>query len=374
MYPLSKTRVVKILIVLLAAVAVLALSGCAAGMFPQVTYQGRLTDENGTPLNGPVKLRFSLYHQASSGTAIHSETDSVTVNDGMFNTVVGPGSAVAGLTPKDLAEPLWVEVQVSNGTYTETLTPRQRLYGAPYAFTLMPGTVISESMSTSLHGAGGIEGIVNIYNTYDGDAGDPALPALQLIGETSLKLDSPTSDDGSIFGSTDSSLGDLVLYSNDEIDLHLDEDNVGSGVFRIFNGANSVKFSVNENGDYVAAGSKSTAVDVDNQMRKLYTIESPEVWFEDFGSSTLKGGSAVVTLDSLFVKTVNLGVDYHVFLTPLGECNGLYVAQKTATSFEVRELGGGSASVAFDYRIVAKRVGYESARLDVIEPDYDGEK
>jgi hypothetical protein len=56
-------------------------------------------------------------------------------------------------------------------------------------------------------------------------------------------------------------------------------------------------------------------------------------------------------------------LDYHVFVTPNGDCKGLYVAQKSAASFVVRELGGGTSSIAFDYRIMAKRKGFEQARL-----------
>jgi hypothetical protein len=41
------------------------------------------------------------------------------------------------------------------------------------------------------------------------------------------------------------------------------------------------------------------------------------------------------------------------------------VANKTPTGFEVRELGGGSADVSFDYRIVAHRLGFEEARLEI---------
>jgi hypothetical protein len=50
-------------------------------------------------------------------------------------------------------------------------------------------------------------------------------------------------------------------------------------------------------------------------------------------------------------------------LTPKGDCKGLYVSNESADSFEVHELGGGTSSVAFDYRIVAKRNGYENVRL-----------
>jgi hypothetical protein len=77
----------------------------------------------------------------------------------------------------------------------------------------------------------------------------------------------------------------------------------------------------------------------------------------------LSNGEAVVNIEAVFGETVNTGVEYHVFLTPNGDCKGLYVSQKSPTSFVVRELGGGHSSIAFDYRIMAKRVGYEKVRL-----------
>jgi len=99
--------------------------------------------------------------------------------------------------------------------------------------------------------------------------------------------------------------------------------------------------------------------------REVYAIESPEVWFEDFGTAQLVNGQAVVTIEPMFARTVNLTETYHVFLTPLGDC-GLYVAEKSANFFVVRALNGETCSIAFDYRIVAKRIGYESYRLEPI--------
>jgi hypothetical protein len=46
--------------------------------------------------------------------------------------------------------------------------------------------------------------------------------------------------------------------------------------------------------------------------------------------------------------------DYKVFLTPEGDCRGLYVRRRAA-SFQVRELMGGKSSIAFSYRIVGRR-------------------
>jgi hypothetical protein len=71
----------------------------------------------------------------------------------------------------------------------------------------------------------------------------------------------------------------------------------------------------------------------------------------------------VVRLEPIFAQTINAELDYHVFLTPNGDCKGLYVTNKTAGGFEVRELGRGTANVAFDYRIMARRKGYETVRL-----------
>jgi hypothetical protein len=123
--------------------------------------------------------------------------------------------------------------------------------------------------------------------------------------------------------------------------------------------------SIDPVGDLSCSGAKNAVVPVDagKSHIALAAIESPKNWFEDFGSAHLSGGVAVVRLDSRFAQTVNAKMEYHVFLTPNGDCKGLYVHQKNANSFEVRELGGGNSSVKFDYRITALRKNYESIRF-----------
>jgi hypothetical protein len=91
----------------------------------------------------------------------------------------------------------------------------------------------------------------------------------------------------------------------------------------------------------------------DGTQRALYGMESPELWFEDFGAAKLVRGHALVKLDVDFVKVIKRG-DYKVFLTPEGDCRGLYVRRR-ATSFQVRELMGGKSSIAFSYCIVGRR-------------------
>jgi hypothetical protein len=101
---------------------------------------------------------------------------------------------------------------------------------------------------------------------------------------------------------------------------------------------------------------------------ETYAPQSAENWMEDYGTGSMNMGVAVVKIDPAFAETVSETSDYHVFLTPNADSRGLYVINRTPTSFEVRESGGGTSSLTFDYKIVAKRRGYEKQRLvDVTE-------
>ena len=91
----------------------------------------------------------------------------------------------------------------------------------------------------------------------------------------------------------------------------------------------------------------------DGSYRGLYCMESPESWFEDFGTAKVVRGKATVKLDRNFVAVVR--GDYHIFLSAEGNSNGLYVSRKRRDGFEVREQGAGTSSLSFSYRVVARR-------------------
>ena len=154
--------------------------------------------------------------------------------------------------------------------------------------------------------------------------------------------------------------GWTTLYAQSD-----ESSNSGNHVIEAFGSAFGGRCYIDVSGNLVCTGSKSAVVPVDGGARKvaLYAVESPENWFEDFGSGKLTKGVVTITLESTFSQTVNTGIDYHVFLTPDGDCKGLYVTRKTASSFEVLELEGGQSDVDFDYRVVARRKGYENIRL-----------
>jgi hypothetical protein len=181
-------------------------------------------------------------------------------------------------------------------------------------------------------------------------------------GDTSTGLSAAIS----VLGTADENVA-VAGFNNAEFSEageFIDYNSSGISVLYAAQAAGNGYCNIDASGDLQCSGTKSAVVNVpDHRKVALYAQESPQNWFEDFGSATLVAGSAVVSLDPGYLQTVNTEMEYHVFLTPDGDCRGLYVAQKTPTSFEVRELGGGSSHVPFDYRIVALRRGYESVRL-----------
>ena len=127
----------------------------------------------------------------------------------------------------------------------------------------------------------------------------------------------------------------------------------------------------NGTGDLICTGTKSAAVPVEgNRMVRLYAVEAADNWFEDAGSGQLANGSATIAFDQVFAQTINGDVDYHVFITPNGECEGLYVTNKSAQGFEVHELHSGKSNIAFDYRLMARRKGFEKVRMQDVTEDF----
>jgi hypothetical protein len=119
-------------------------------------------------------------------------------------------------------------------------------------------------------------------------------------------------------------------------------------------------------GSLTVFGAKSAAVaHPDGTHRRLYCVESPESWFEDFGKGQLDCGCADVTIDPDFAAVANVD-DYQVFLTEYDAPNGLYVTNRTPTGFRVQAGKDGAMSGAFGWRVVAKRKDIPAPRFETV--------
>lgn len=92
-----------------------------------ISYQGRLADADGNPLTGDYQMQFALYSVPTGGSACWSETQTVSVSDGLFNVLLG---SVNAIDPSCLTGDVYLGIKV--GADSE-MTPRELLTSVPYA-------------------------------------------------------------------------------------------------------------------------------------------------------------------------------------------------------------------------------------------------
>ena len=101
----------------------------------------------------------------------------------------------------------------------------------------------------------------------------------------------------------------------------------------------------------------------DGTLRRMYSPQSAEAYYEDFGQGSITNGVGTVSLDPDFAALV-LGDTYHVFLTARGDCRGLFIGLQDASGFEVREMQSGTSSIGFSFRLLARPKAGSGTRLD----------
>lgn len=173
------------------------------GCLPSILgMQGRLLDGDGNPVNGNVDMVIRYWNcLEGDGSDDNCEVqfsqtkNNVPVVNGLFDITVGSTTAGPGEGPDPaiFAQPLFAEIEVEG----ETLAPRQRLLGAPYAMSLVGGAIIAGNHQ----GPGGTDGT-------DGNYASLTVAALNQRG-TALLVSSSLADDS----------GDLIRGCNSPVTL-----------------------------------------------------------------------------------------------------------------------------------------------------------
>jgi hypothetical protein len=110
-----------------------------------IPIQGRLTDDGGNPLTGIHSVTARIYDASSGGTMLCSDTDSVSVDNGLFTMYLdgADGCSAADIDGKQL----YLGIKVGSDL---EMTPRQGIYPVPYAWSLRPGAEISGTISGAI--------------------------------------------------------------------------------------------------------------------------------------------------------------------------------------------------------------------------------
>jgi len=443
-------------VLVLIEAALLSASAVFGGVPPLMNYQGYLRNgASHAPYNGTRPMTFSLYADATGGSALWAESHgAVSVNAGVFTILLGSLSTL----PESLfARPrLWLETAVSD----TLLTPRRPIVTVGYAFKAAKADTASWALGTSAPGqwsstgqdvyrpAGNVgigittpysklhingnrstgtdttrltmtqdasgrgalvelaAGTVSDANPYfaintrtpsgtpetlermridqDGNVGiGTTSPSyrLDVLGNsrvasvplgggaiTAQFLEYPNR--GAILFDSDRTGYTFVLGNQRVSDGNIlpiitmyDAGNVGIGTstpaYKL-----DVAGGTRIQGDLCVTGAKNAIVRTSRGMTKVYSEESAEVWFTDYGRARLNAGSCHVELTPLFLETVTVSDkdQMMVFLQEEGDSNGLVVTPGK-TGFDVHEKAHGQSDATFSYRVVAKRKGFERERL-----------
>ncbi|PQB05020.1 hypothetical protein [Aureitalea marina] len=72
------------------------------------------------------------------------------------------------------------------------------------------------------------------------------------------------------------------------------------------------------------------------------------------GETQLIDGKAVIQVDPQWAKTYSeVDYNYQIMIMPDGDCEGIYISNKTTDSFTVREIGLGKSNLKFSWNLVA---------------------
>lgn len=103
-----------------------------------ISYQGRLADSGGTPVNDTVGMTFRIYNAATGGSPLWTETyPAVQISDGLFHVLLGSTTPLPQSLFSD-NDTLYLGITVGAD---DEMTPREQLASAPWALSVPDGAI-----------------------------------------------------------------------------------------------------------------------------------------------------------------------------------------------------------------------------------------
>lgn len=312
-----------------------------------VNYQGVLMDAEGNPVDSPLSIQFSIYDSATDGTELWTETQTVTIDDGLFNVLLGSVTPIPYSVFADSTT--YLELKIDSDP---AMIPRKRLVSVAYAFHAYEADQIGGKEASAF--------VQKITGVSPDQSGGINLAAGDNVTITPDNGNNKITISASGGGSSGDNLGNHTATSNIKLNGHwLSGDGTNEGIWISNSGrvgiatdnpasayylevAGNAKingfiegtddiYTANDiismagyiragfpsstcgvrdivaDGNLYVHGTKSSTVQTLNYgSRCLYADEAAEVYFIDRGQGQLMNGEIMIEIDPVFQETVTI--------------------------------------------------------------------
>jgi hypothetical protein len=153
------TKLAALGLALLLATAVTAFAATPSTL----QYQGRLTDNAGTPLNGAATVTFTIYSDSLGTATLWTETRAVTCTNGLFSLTLGTGTAIGAGVFNGVDRFLGIKVAPD----VADMLPRQRIASTGFALRAATADQVTNAPGISNSSAGGSTYAANTASVVD---------------------------------------------------------------------------------------------------------------------------------------------------------------------------------------------------------------
>jgi len=322
-----------------------------AAVSAKIPIQGRLTNASGVPLNGSYSIRMRLYDRSSGGTVLCEDTDTVSVKNGLFNAYMDHcnSSDVNG-------RQLYLGIKVRTDP---EMTPRQPIYPVPYAYSLRPGALISDTKDVILTVRSTGTGDADALLTYAGGTGEAVTAYAQNgVGVAAFSDEYVALQAYSKGSSTNPGIFGCVATSSSACDPYRDD-----------NAAGVMGYSQRDFGVYGVGGSGADG----GVYAEANMVLGVGVWAENNGNGMAIYGETSSTgtlLPTLYLVQKNSNGNFVVGANGLGGTR-YWRVDRTGKGFFNGGTQTGGADFAEQIPVAGKESDYEPGDVLVISASAD---
>ncbi len=126
-------------------------------------------------------------------------------------------------------------------------------------------------------------------------------------------------------------------------------------------------------GNEYTSGYKADIIDNGSKRTVVFSNTSSELKVYSDGTTQLKNGKVFISFDESFTNTIDKDKMPTITVSPMGECNGLYIMSIEKNGFWIKELNNGTSNANIAWIAIGKRVDQKNVDVpeQILEKTFD---